>query len=182
MASLQDITVVIYGTDLEKGNQVQVSAKVGGFISGEQAHTVEHAIIRSLNRYALCSAKTLMRCIEEETNELKQSVEWGIKYARPDVFGITQSGACGNPLTNTAQIYMAQEFSLALDDGRSLLASVDQARKKAMSRLTGDLGISTQAGVRILQGLKKGMFHDDTPISLEKSKRILGKFPASPWD
>jgi hypothetical protein len=181
MASPMDIRVVIYGIDYESGAQVQIGGNLGGLVSAEQAHTVEHAVIRSLGRYALCTAKTLIQSMMDETYELKQSVEWGIRHALPEAFGVTQSGACGNPLSNTAQIYMAQEFTAALEDGRSVLASIEQARQKTMSRLTGDLGITTQEGVRILQGLKKGMFHDDTPISLGKAIKVLSRFPISPW-
>jgi len=180
-ASLQDISVVIYGTNYETGAQVHINGNLGGLISYEQAHTIEHAIIRSLKHYSLCTARTLVQCSAEETNELKQSVEWGIKYARPDLLGLTQSGACGNPLSSTAQIYMAQEFTSALKEGNSIYASVEQARIKTMSRLTGDLGITTREGLRILQGLKRGMFHDDTPLTLEQAKKILNRFPISPW-
>lgn len=179
--SYQDIRIVIQGIVYENGSAVEISGNIGGLASDQQAHTIEHAIIRSLNYYGLCTAKTLLRSMEEETSELKQSVEWGMKFARPELFGLTESGACGNPLTNAAQIYMTEEFSSALGEGQSVFASVEQARRKAMSRLTTELELTMQEGLRVLQGLKKGMFHDDTPLSLDKGKRILNRFPISPW-
>jgi hypothetical protein len=180
--SYQDIHVVIQGIDFENGSAVEVSGNIGGLVSAQQAHTVEHAIIRSLNCYGLCTAKSLLRSMAEETSELKESVEWGMKFARPELFGLTESGACGNPLTNAAQIYMTEEFSSALKEGQSVFASVEQARRKAMSRLATELELTTQEGLRVLQGLKKGMFHDDSPLSLDKGKKILSRFPVSPWD
>jgi hypothetical protein len=180
-SSQQDISVLIYGVNHETGVKVSVNGNLGGLIRYEQAHTIEHAIIRSLKCYSLCTAKTLVQCSRQEASELKQSIEWGIKYVRPDLFGLTQSGACGNPLSSTAQIYMAQEFTSALKEGHPIYTSVEQARLKTMSRLTGDLGITTREGLRILQGLKQGMFHDDTPLTLEQPKRIINRFPISPW-
>ena len=50
-----------------------------------------------------------------------------------------------------------------------------------MSQLTEDLGLTTEPGLRALQGLKKGMKHDDSPLSLELCKKILGRFPLEPW-
>jgi hypothetical protein len=179
--SYQDIRVVINGVDYESGTAVQISGNLGGLVSAEQAHTIEHAIIRSLNSYGLCTAKILVQSIIEESAELKKSVEWGMKFARPELFGITESGVCGNPLTNAAQIFMTEEFSAALEEGRSIFASVEQARRKAMSRLTTELELTSQEGLRVLQGLKKGMFHDDAPLSLDKTKKILYRFPESPW-
>lgn len=179
--SLHDIPVVIEGIDCENESTVRISGNLGGLVSTEQAHTVEHAIIRSLNVYGLCTAKTLINCASEESAELKQSVEWGMRLGRPDFFGVTESGACGNPLTSAAQIYMMEEFSSSMEEGRSISASVEQARRKTMSRLTTELELTTQSGLRVLQGLKKGMFHDDTPLSLDKGKKILKRFPSSPW-
>ncbi len=104
-----------------------------------------------------------------------------MKFACPELFGLTESGACGNPLTNAAQICMTEEFSSALEEGQSVFASVEQARRKAMSRLTTELELTMQEGLRVLQGLKKGMFHDDTPLSLDKGKKILNRFHISHW-
>jgi hypothetical protein len=179
--SSQDIRVVIQGIDLETLNKVEISGNLGGIISPEQAHTVEHAIIRSLHRFALCSPKSLLQSTQDEANELKQSVEWGLRYNRPEFFGLTESGACGNPFSNNAQIYMAEEFMAAIKEGHSMLASAERARHKTMSRLTFDMGITTREGISILQGLKKGMFHDDTPLTLTIAKKILARFPINPW-
>jgi hypothetical protein len=50
-----------------------------------------------------------------------------------------------------------------------------------MSQLTQDLGLTMQQGVRVLQGLKKGMSHDDTPLKIDICKKVIGRFPLDPW-
>ena len=50
-----------------------------------------------------------------------------------------------------------------------------------MSQLAGELGITMQRDLRVLQGLKKGMSHDDTPLRVEAGKRVIGRFPVDPW-
>jgi hypothetical protein len=51
-----------------------------------------------------------------------------------------------------------------------------------MSQLTQDIGLTTQPGIRAAQGMKRGMNHDDTPLSLETAKKVIARFPLSPWE
>jgi len=176
-----DIPVTIYGTDLETGQQVSVAANLGGLVEQEQAHTIEHAIIRALSTCGLCTARTLLEAMDKETSELKKSVETSIKFALPEVLGRTSAGACGNPMTNLAQFYLAQEFVDNIQAGKSLDESLTQARRATMSQLTQELGLTMQPGLRVLQGLKKGMSHDDTPLKLDICKKVIRRFPFEPW-
>ncbi|WP_425059758.1 hypothetical protein SCACP_03600 [Sporomusa carbonis] len=177
-----DIPVTIYGTDLETGREVSMTANLGGLVELEQAHTIEHSVIRALNTYGLCTPRTLVESMSRETDELKKSVEFSIKHTMPEVLGLTASGACGNPMTNLAQFYLAQEFVSNIEAGKSLNESLDKARRATMSQLTEDIGLTMQQGVRVLQGLKKGMAHDDTLLKIETYKRVISRFPFEPWE
>ncbi|HMM22174.1 MAG TPA: hypothetical protein PKA10_15755 [Selenomonadales bacterium] len=177
-----DIPVTIYGTDLESGREVSISANVGGLVTQEQAHTVEHGIIRALTTYGLCTPRTLLGSMAKETKELKHSVEMGFRLTMPEIIGRTRTGACGNPLTSLAQFYLAREFVDNVAAGKSFDQSLVDARRKAMSQLTGDLNLTAQRGVRALQGLKKGMAHDDTPLKIDISKKLISRFPLEPWE
>lgn len=176
-----DIPVTIYGTNLQTGQKVDITANLGGLVREEQAHTIEHAIIRALKVYGLCTARTLLDSMVKETDELKRSVETSIKYNLPEIIGVTASGACGNPMTNLAQFYLAQNFVSNVAAGNTLNESLVKARKEAMSQITDDLGLTMQPGLRILQGLKKGMSHDDTPLKIDICKKVIGRFPLDPW-
>ncbi|AEE92252.1 conserved protein of unknown function [Tepidanaerobacter acetatoxydans Re1] len=178
----KDIEITIYGFELETGKDVAIVGYLGSEIEPEKAHTVEHAIIRSLKNYAMCTPKTLRECMEKETEELKWSVEIGIAKKLPEVFGVTKSGFCGNPLTQMASYYLSEEFQNQIESGEDILNSLSKARKKTVSRLTKDMDISSRKGLRQLQALKKGMFHDDTPEELKVLKRVIMKFPANPWN
>lgn len=176
-----DIPVTIYGTDLATGQQISISANLGGLVEQEQAHTIEHAIIRSLRIYGLCTVRTLLDSILKETDELKKSIEYSIQFAMPEFLGRTATGACGNVMTNLAQFYMTQRFVDNLDAGNSLNESLHKARRAAMSQLTSELGLTMDREFRTLQGLKKGMSHDDTPLKVDICKRVLSRFPYEPW-
>lgn len=180
--SPQDIEITIYGVGADGEEGVFVHGNVGGIISLEQAHTVEHAIIRSLKSYGLCSPRTLLAAWREETGELKASIEAGFKYKAPELFGLTESGACGNPLTHLAHFYMAQEFWKGVEQGNNVVASLETARVKTLSHIASELEISSDAGLRILQGLKKGMQHTDEPAMEKTINKVLNVFPVSPWD
>jgi hypothetical protein len=177
-----DIPVTVYGSDIESGEAVSISANVGGLVAKEQAHTVEHGIIRALRTYGLCTPRTLLGAMARETDELKKSVEFGLRFALPEIIGRTATGACGNPMTNLAQFYLAREFVDNVAAGKSLHRSLFDARQRAMSRLTGDLGLTMRRDLRAAQGLKKGMSHDDTPLRVETAKKVIGRFPAAPWE
>lgn len=176
-----DIPVTIYGTDLMTGEEVSITANLGGLVEQEQAHTIEHAIIRALKVYGLCSVRTLLASIARETDELKQTLEFSIKYTMPEFLGVTSSGVCGNPMTNLAHFYLAKEFVDNVRAGKSLDASLAAARRSTMSQLTQELGLTMQQGLRTLQGLKKGMSHDDTPLKVETCKKVISRFPFEPW-
>jgi len=176
-----DIPVTIYGSDLETGQTVKIAANLGGLVAREQAHTIEHGIIRALRTYGLCTPRTLLDAIGRETRELKLSVEFGMRFALPEIFGRTATGACGNPMSKLAQFYLAREFLDNVAAGKSLPRSLAEARRRTMSQLTGDLGLTTRQGLRALQVLKKGMSHDDTPLKPDIVKKVLGRFPAEPW-
>jgi hypothetical protein len=118
----------------------------------------------------------------QETSELKQSVETSIRFSLPEALGVTRSGACGNPMTNLARFYLAREFVSNVEAGRSLNESLTKARRRTMSQLTQDLGLTMQPGLRALQGLKKGMSHDDTPLKINICKKVIGRFPFDPWE
>lgn len=178
----RNIEITIYGYELETGNDVAIIGYLNNIIEPEKAHTVEHAIIRSLNNYALCTPKTLRKCMKREAEELKWSVELGIAKKLPEVFGVTRSGICGNPMTQMASYYLSEEFKNQLKEGTNIVDSLETARSKTVSKLIQDMEISTQKGLRELQGLKKGMFHDDTPEELKTLKTIISKFPQSPWN
>lgn len=180
--SPQDIEVTIYGVGADGEEGVFVHGQVGGIISVEQAHTVEHAIIRSLNNYGICSPRTLLTAWRQETGELKASIEAGFKYKAPELFGLTESGACGNPLTNLAHFYMAQEFWKGVEQGNNVVASLETAKLKTLSHLASDLDITSDAGLRTLQGLKKGMQHTDEPVNEQTIRKVLNAFPVSPWE
>lgn len=176
-----DIPVTVFGIDLETGGRVGILANLGGILDAESAHTVEHAIIRSLDQYGLCTPKTLAASLEKETADLKNSLAVGFSRRMPEIFGVTESGMCGNPLTNLAHFYIGEELRDALDKGDDLWRSIEVARRKTLSRLTEELEITTQAGLRILQGLKKGMAHDDTKLRRKQLEAVLARFPSSPW-
>jgi len=176
-----DIPVTIYGADLEAGQQISMTANLGGLVELEQAHTIEHSVIRALNTYGLCTPRTLVEAMSRETDELKKSVEYSIKHTMPEALGLTASGACGNPMTSLAQFYLAQEFVGNLHAGKSLNESLDKARRSTMSQLSDDIGITMRQGIRVLQGLKKGMAHDDTILKLETYKKVINRFPFEPW-
>lgn len=181
-ADRTDVEITIYGFDLETGRDVAMVGHLGQEIEPEIAHTVEHAIIRSLKSFGLCTPKTLRECMIRETEELKWSVEIGIAKRMPEVFGVTRSGICGNPLTQMASYYLSEEFKNQIKSGGDLLESITKARKKTVSKVTNEMGISSQRGRRELQGLKKGMFHDDTPVEMQVLRRVIMKFPVNPWD
>lgn len=177
-----DIPVTVYGSDLQTGQQISITANLGGIVTQEQAHTIEHAVIRSLRTYGLCTPRTLASSIALETDELKKSIDFSIRHSMPETLGLTASGACGNAMTNMAQIYLAHDFVQNIQAGKSLNDSLTKARKTTMSQLTQDLGLTMQSGLRVLQGLKKGMSHDDTPLKLEIYKKVIRRFPLEPWD
>lgn len=177
-----DIPVTIYGSDLATGEKVFITANLGGLVRQEQAHTIEHAIIRALNTYGLCTVKTLLECLRRESEELKHSVDLSLRWAMPEILGVTSSGACGNPMTHLAHFYLAKEFLDHLKAGYGAADALCHARRAAMSHVTSDLGLTMNSAYRVLQGLKKGMSHDDTPLSLEQAKKVLTRFPLSPWD
>ncbi len=180
--SLGDIPVTLYGTDIERDSAVSMTGNLRGLVSLESAHTVEHAMIRSLRTYGLCTARTLQESMRAETEELTWSVEKSMRYALPEVLGNTQAGSCGNPMTNLANFYMFQELSEQLaESGDAGGLAVQRARRTVMSRLTGELGLTTEPGIRALQGLKKGMRHDDSLLSQDLCKKILARFPLEPW-
>jgi len=179
--SLVDIPVTIYGNEIERNSMVELKANLKGLVSMETAHTIEHAMIRSLQTYGLCSARTLQESMRLETEELTWSVEKSMKFAMPEFLGQSQAGACGNPMTHLAQYYMFQEMSEQMKSSNETDISPDRARRVVMSKLTGDMGLTTEPGLRSLQGLKKGMRHDDSLISIELCKRVLSRFPLEPW-
>lgn len=177
-----DIPVTVYGKNLQTGQQISIEANLGGLVTQEQAHTIEHAIIRSLRTYCLCTPRTLAASIVQETDELKKSLDFSIRHSMPETLGLTASGACGNAMTNMAQIYLAHDFVQNMQAGRSLNDSLIKARRTTMSQLTQDLGLTMQSGLRVLQGLKKGLSHDDTPLKLEIYKKVIKRFPMDPWE
>lgn len=175
-----DIVVTVYGTNLEAGREVSIRANLGGLVTEEQAHTIEHGIIRALSTYGLCTPRTLLTEMAKETDELKQSVEWGMRFAMPEVIGRTSTGACGNPMSNLAQFYLTKELIDNVAAGKSVAQSLHDARRSAMSQLTADLGITTTEGIRVLAGLKRGMRHDDTRLKVDTLKKIISRFPFEP--
>jgi hypothetical protein len=177
-----DIPVSLYGTDLETGRKVNLTGNLGGLVRQDQAHTIEHSIIRALRTFGLCTAKTLASAMSREGEELKRSVETSIRYALPEVLGLTATGACGNPLTNLAQLYLSTDMLDNLTAGQTLDEALYKARRKVMSQITQDIGLTTQPGIRAIQGMKRGMSHDDTPLRLETAKKVIARFPLSPWE
>lgn len=182
MRSPLDLRVTIYGNDVATGEPVEIQANLGGLVQPEQAHTLEHSIIRSLQQYGLCTQKTLATSLKRETEELKESIELAYRYQRPEFFGVTSSGSCGNPLSNLAQFHLVEELVERLNEGSSLFESLEEARRRTLSKLASELELSTQRGLRSLQGLKKGMLHDDTVLGQNLLKRVLSRFPFSPWE
>lgn len=178
----QDLPVTVYGVDVESGREVSLSANLGGLVEPEQAHTIEHGIIRALQQAGLCTARTLSSAMAHETAELKWSVETGIRFSLPDILGQTQGGACGNPMTYLAQAYFSEAFLAQLERGIAADEALDQARKSAMSQVLDELELTSDPRHRALEGLKKGMSHDDTPLPLSLCKQVLQRFPFSPWD
>lgn len=177
--SREDVRVTIYGSTHD-GEPVSLAGNLGGVVDPEMAHTVEHAIIRSLSEYAIVTPKTLRDSLAEESKDLKQSLDVGYRLRMPEFFGVTSAGVCGNPLTGLAHFYLAGDLQRNLERGDSLPQSLHNARLSALSKVTGDLDLSTQRGSRILQGLRRGMMHDDSPVSTAKLKEILKRFPLSP--
>ena len=180
--SPHDIEITVYGVGADGQEGVFISGNVGGIVSIEQAHTVEHSIIRSLRGYGLCSPRTLLTSWRQETGELKASLEAGFRYKAPELFGQTESGACGNPLTHLAHFYMAKEFWKGVGQGSNVVESLQSARLKTLSHISSDLEITSDAGLRILQGLKKGMQHTDEPTLEQTMRKVLNAFPVSPWE
>lgn len=182
MKSASDITITIYGYDLQTGRKVGIQGEVNDLVPPEKAHTIEHGIIRSLKQYGLCTPKTLRNSLILEADELKKSVETGFKFKLPEAIGITSSGVCGNPMTNMAHFYLNREFFEGLKSGYDYVESLDKARKKTLSRLEKELEISGDRGLRVLQGLKKGMVHDDSQGDLITLEKVINCFPLNPWD
>jgi len=178
----QSMEITIYGWEYETGKKVAIVGRLSREdLEPEQAHTVEHAIIRSLKNYAFCTPKTLRLCMKRETEELMWSVEIGFAHELPEVFGVTGSGVCGNPMTRMTSVYLGEEFRKQLKQGLNIFESLSRARKKTLSRIAQELDISTESGIRSLQGLKKGMFHDDSPVEIKTLKKVLMRFPQDPW-
>jgi hypothetical protein len=117
-----------------------------------------------------------------EGEDLQRSVETGIRFALPEALGLTATGACGNPMTNLAQMYLSTDLFESLSAGKSLNEALYSARRKVMSQLADDIGLTMKPGLRAVQGMKRGMKHDDTPLGLEVAKRVIARFPLSPWD
>ncbi len=178
----KEVEVTVYGQDLETGDEVSISAQIGDLVSFESAHSIEHAIIRSLDQFGLCTPKTLAESLKRETRELAQSIEAGLRFRLPEVFGVTEGGVCGNPMTNLAQLYLNEEVTSRLMKGDSLARSIKEGRTKALSRLTGELGLTTDPRYRKLQALKKGMAHDPRSPRRRLAAKVLERFPVSPWD
>ncbi len=179
--SPRDIRVTVRGVSHE-GEEVSLAANLGGLVNAETAHTIEHAVIRSLKRHAMVTPKTLRECMKEETDALKASLSVGYSLKMPELFGITSSGMCGNPLTGLAHFYLSDELRRNLKSGASLVRSLEDARLSALSRVTGDLDLSTRRGDRVMQGLKMGMMHDDSPQETDILRSVLRRFPLSPWN
>jgi hypothetical protein len=179
--SPEDIMITIEGFDNTTGSRLNIEAQVGRLLSEEQAHTVEHALIRAITTYLLVTPKTLHDSLQREADELKRSIDLGMALELPEIFGVTQSGACGNPLTHLARVYMWDELLERIKEGQSPLESLTGARRKTLSKLTQELEINTEAGIRTLQTLKKGMKHQDTPIPPGQLGEVIKRFPISPW-
>lgn len=177
-----EVEVTIYGQDLENGEEVSISAQIGDLVSFESAHSIEHAIIRSLDQFGLCTPKTLAESLKRETKELAQSIEAGLALRLPEVFGVTEGGVCGNPMTNLAQLFLNEEVTSRLQKGKSLVRALEEGRAKALSRLTGELGLTTDPRYRKLQALKKGMAHDPRSPRRRQAAKVLERFPTSPWE
>lgn len=177
-----DIPVTLYGADLETGQQVSICGNLGGLVSQEQAHTIEHAVIRALRTFGLCTAQTLNLAMAREGEELKRSVETSIRFTLPEALGMTATGVCGNPMTNLAQTYLSRNVVRSMAAGNTLNEALYKARRNVMSQLTQDVGLTMQPGLRALQGMKRGMSHDDTPLRLETAKKVIARFPLSPWE
>lgn len=175
-----DIRVTVSGVSHE-GAEVSLTGNLGGLVSAESAHTIEHAIIRSLSLCAMVTPKTLRESIEGETEDLRFSLEMGYRLKMPEIFGVTPTGACGNPLTGLAHFYLADELKRNLERGASFTESLEDARLSALSKVTGDLELTTRRGARVFQGLKLGMMHDDSPHDKDRLKAVLKRFPLSPW-
>lgn len=175
-----DIRVSIYGIS-HGGEEVVLSGNLGDLVDAEEAHTIEHAIIRSLTQYAMVTPKTLRECVRDETEDLKASLEIGYRLKMPEVFGVTATGACGNPLTGLAHFYLADGLRRNLAKGASFTQSLEDARLSALSRVTRDLELTTRRGACTLQGLKKGMMHDDSVPDNDKLRSVLRRFPLSPF-
>lgn len=176
-----DLPVAIHGVDYEHGSPLELAANLGGLLSPEHAHTVEHGIIRCLNQYGLCTPRTLAAALAAEASELRHSIDVGYKLRAPEIFGVTSTGSCGNPMAHLAQFHLAREILKGVESGQSLLESVETGRKRALSRIAEDLELTTTGGLRVMQGLKKGMWHDDSRLDSTTLVRVLQRFPPSPW-
>lgn len=179
--SAGDIPVTIYGNAVEDGGPVSIQGNLKGIVSMEQAHTIEHALIRALRTFGLCSARTLQVSMAAEVQELTWSVEKSMRFALPEVLGQTAAGACGNPMTQMARFYLYHEVNENLRKGQHFAEASLKARKTVMSKLTEDLGLTTDPSLRALQGLKKGMKHDASLLSLDECVEVLRRFPHNPW-
>lgn len=178
---MDDVLVTLEGVEYESGRRVQVTGNLGGIIPPDRAHTVEHGIIRALGHYAFCTPRLLREAFQDEGRELQQSLEVGFRLRLPEVFGVTRTGACGNPLSDLAHFYLARELVEKLAEGEPFARSLEAARNVTMSRLVEELELTDRAPFRVPRALKHGMFHDDTPLDLDTLKRVLGRFPATPW-
>jgi len=180
--SSSDITITIYGYELETGKKTGIFAEVSDIVPPEKAHSIEHGIIRSLKQYGLCTPETLRDSLILETQELKESVKTGFEFKLPETIGITSDGVCGNPMTNMAQFYLNQEFCNGIKDGYDYIESLEKARRRTLSKLEKELDISGDLNMRTLQGFKKGMFHDDSRSSLGILEKVINCFPMNPWN
>jgi len=176
-----DVQVTVQGFEFQGGQEVSLSGNVGGLISPERAHTVEHGLVRALNQYCFCTPRVLAAAVAQEGLELQMSLQMGFQLRRPEIFGMTQTGACGNPLSNLAYFYLAQELIERLQEGEPFGRSLEAARNLTLSRLVEDLELTDRAPFRVPRALKHGMFHDDTPLGMAVLKRVLARFPATPW-
>lgn len=179
--SKKDITVTIYGSDYQ-GNEVEIKGQVGGIISPEKAHTLEHSIIRALQECGLCTPRNLAWAMQAEAAELKESISWGLHFKLPEILGQTRSGYCGNPMTSLAHFYLGQELSHFLQEGQTLPVALERARSRTLSRLTQDLDLGAEPEYLTLRGLKIGMRHDDSELVQGTLQRVLNSFPPDPWN
>ena len=147
--------------------QVELDGEMGDAAVGLQARLMSKALRK------LSGVMNKTNCTVIFINQLREKI--GVMYGNPE----TTTGGRALKFYSSVRVEIRRSEQIKQNDAVGF--SLDKARRAVMSRLTGELGLTSEPGLRALQGLKKGMAHDDSPLGIDLCKKILRRFPLEPW-